>query len=222
MKTDLELQKVVMEELQWQPTLKPSKIGVSVSNGVVTLSGMVDNYGQKRDAENAVLGVEGVKAIADDLEVSLHQENVRTDTEIAEAAINTLTWHSLVPKDKITVRVENGWITAEGKVSWIYEKNAVKNALSYLPGVKGITNLVTIVPGIDDGNVKRNIKAAFERNASIDANNIHVGHSGNKVILTGTVRSYAERHDAEKVAGNAPGVTQVDNQLEVKIPNYLS
>src|SRR3989338_1843014 len=210
MKTDLELQKVVMEELQWQPTLKPSKIGVSVSNGVVTLSGMVDNYGQKRDAENAVLGVEGVKAIADDLEVSLHQENVRTDTEIAEAAINTLTWHSLVPKDKITVRVENGWITAEGKVSWIYEKNAVKNALSYLPGVKGITNLVTIVPGIDDGNVKRNIKAAFER------------HSSNKVILTGTVRSYAERHDAEKVAGNAPGVTQVDNQLEVKIPNYLS
>src|SRR3989338_3960102 len=101
MKTDLELQKVVMEELQWQPTLKPSKIGVSVSNGVVTLSGMVDNYGQKRDAENAVLGVEGIKAIADDLEVSLHQENVRTDTEIAEAAINTLTWHSLVPKDKM-------------------------------------------------------------------------------------------------------------------------
>src|SRR3989338_1658789 len=92
----------------------------------------------------------------------------------------------------------------------------------YLSGVKGITNLVNIVAGSDDGRVKKNIKAAFERNASIDANNIHVGHSGNKVILTGTVRSYAERHDAEKVAGNAPGVTQVDNQLEVKIPNYLS
>lgn len=222
MKTDMELQKDVMDELLWQPTLKPARIGVSVSNGVVTLSGMVDNYGQKRDAENAVLGIEGVKAVADDLEVQLHKESMRTDSEIAEAAVHILDWHSLVPKDKITVRVENGWITAEGKVDWIYEKNAVKNALSRLPGVKGITNLVAVVPRIDDANVKRNIKAAFERNAGIDANHIHVEHTGDTVILTGTVRSYAERRDAEKAAANAPGVALVDNRLDVKIPSYAS
>ena len=222
MKTDLELQKDVMEELQWQPTLNPSKIGVSVNEGVVTLSGFVDNYGQKRDAENAALRIEGVKAVAEDLKVQLHTSNVRTDTEIAQAAVQTLNWHSLVPKDRITIRVEDGWVTAEGKVDWIHEKNAVRNALTNLPGIKGITNLVLVVPHIDDANVKKNIKAAFERNAGIDANNIHVDHTGHKVILTGTVRSYAERRDAEKAAANAPGVAQVENRLDVKIPSYVS
>jgi osmotically-inducible protein OsmY len=189
---------------------------------VVTLSGTVDNYGQKRDAENAALSIEGVRAVAEDLEVKPHAGGLHTDTEIAQAAVNTFNWHSLIPKDAITVRVENGWVTAEGKVNWLFEKNAVNNAITRLPGVRGITNLVTVAARIEDTEVKRKIKAAFERSALIDANGIHVGHAGDTVTLTGTVRSYAERLEAEKAAGRAPGVAHVDNRLDVKIPSYAS
>jgi osmotically-inducible protein OsmY len=217
MKTDLELQKDVMEELHWHSALKSSNIGVAVDKGIVTLSGSVANYVQKRDAENIVLGVEGVKAVADNLEITLHPSNVRSDTEIARAAVATIHWHSLVPKEQIRLRVTDGWITAEGEVDWLFEKNAVTNSLANLPGVKGVTNEVTIRPRVENTQIKKEIKAAFERNALIDANHVHVEHEGDTVILTGTVRSYAERIEAGNAAAHAPGVAKVDNRLEVKI-----
>lgn len=220
MKTDLEIQRDIMEELQWRPTLQAANIGVAVNKGVVTLSGTIDSHDQKREAENAALSIEGVRAVAEDLRVRLMTNLQRTDTEIATAALNTLYWNTLVPEEKIKLRVEDGWITVEGVVNWIYERNAVKNALSNLTGMKGFTNLITVHPNVDTAGLKENIYKAFERNAHVDAERIHVESTGHKVTLTGTVSSYAERRDAERVALNAPGVGQVINELDVKVPSF--
>lgn len=220
MKTDSQLQKDVMDELKWQPSIKSSEIGVSVSDGIVTLSGSVDNYAEKRVAERAALRVEGVKGVAEDIIVDLPFGDKKDDTDIAKAAINALRWDTIVPSDRIKVRVDNGWVTTEGKVDWLYQKSAVNNALSNLTGVKGITNLVTIIPKTNPEDVKKKIIAAFERSATIDANNIQVEKIGERVLLKGFVRSYAERLDAQRAASNAPGVAEVENQLEVKVPSY--
>ncbi len=220
MKTDSQLQKDVMDELKWQPSIKSSEIGVAVSNGIVTLSGSVDTYAKKREAERAALRVEGVKGVAEDIEVDLLFGNKKDDSDVAKAAINALRWDTMVPDDRIKVKVEDGWVTTEGKVDWLYQKNAVHNALSHLTGVRGVTNLVTISPSASPVDVKKQIVSAFDRQASIDANNIRVENAGDKVILKGSVRSYAEKLDAQRAAWNAPGVTQVDNQIEVKVPYY--
>lgn len=220
MKTDAQLQKDVMEELRWQSAIKSPEIGVAANDGIVTLSGEVGTYAQKIAAEKAALRVAGVKAVAEDIHVHLGLTSQRTDTEIAESAVTTLRWNSSIPDDKIKVKVENGWITAEGKVDWMYQKNAVKNALSKLTGVKGVTNLVTIDSKVHPSDVQKKITAAFERNALIDANHIDVAAHDNKITLTGTVRSYAEKRDAERAAWNAPGIISVENKLEVKVPSF--
>lgn len=220
MKTDIELQKDVMEELKWQPSVKSSDIGVSVTNGIVTLSGTVDNFAEKKAAEKATQRVAGVKAVVENIRVDLGNHNWKNDLEIAEAAINALRWNTLVPDDKIKVKVEQGWLTTEGVVDWLYEQKAVGHAVENITGIKGVSNLVHIAPRVDTIDLKKDIKAAFERNATIDANNIRVNHVGNQVVLEGTVRSYAEKREAEHTAWNAPGVTSVDNQLEVVIPSY--
>jgi len=220
MKTDAEIQKNVMEELKWQPSIQSSEIGVAVTNGIVTLSGTVDNYAEKRAAERAALTVAGVKGVAEDIEVNLGFNHKKTDAEVAQAAINALKWNVLVPNDKIKVTVENGWVTTEGTVDWAYEQNAVRTAVSDITGVKGVSNLVKIAPKVNPADVKKKISAAFERSAIVDANNIHVENIGNKVTLIGTVRSYAEKREAEHAAWNAPGVATVENNLDVKIPSY--
>ena len=220
MKTDSQLQKDVMNELKWQPSIKSSEIGVSVSDGIVTLYGSVDNYAEKREAERAALRVEGVKGVAEDIVVDLPLGNKKDNSDIAKAAINALKWDTMVPDDHIKVRVDNGWVTTEGKVDWLYQKAAVSNALSNLTGVKGVTNLVTIIPKTNSEDIKKKITAAFERSATIDANNIQVEKIGDKVLLKGFVRSYAERIDAQHAASNAPGVAEVENRLEVKVPSY--
>ncbi len=220
MKTDAQLQKDVMDELKWQPSIKSSEIGVAVSDGIVTLSGSVDNYAEKREAEKAALRVDGVKGVAEDIVVDLPFGNKKDDSDIAKAVINALKWDTMVPDEHIKVKVDNGWVTTEGKVDWLYQKNAVNNAISNLAGVKGVTNLVTITPIASPADVKKKISAAFERSATIDANNIQVENIGNKILLKGFVRSYAERMDAQRAAWNAPGVAQVENQLEIKVPSY--
>lgn len=209
-----------MDELKWQPSIKSSQIGVSVQDGIVTLSGMVDSYAEKRDAERAALRVEGVKGVAEDIVVDLPFDHKKGDADLAKAAVNTLRWDTMVPDDRIKVKVENGWVTAEGKVDWLYQKSAVRNALSNLTGVRGVTNLVSVTPTAKPSEIKRKIISAFERSASIDANSIRVENIGDKVMLKGTVRSYAEKLDAQRAAWNAPGVSQVENQLEVKVPSY--
>lgn len=218
MKTDATLQKDVMEELKWQPAIDASEIGVAVNNGIVELFGTVGSYAEKRAAENAALRVEGAKAVAEKIQVKFGVNSQRTDTEIAEAIVNTLRWDSSIPDDKIKVKVEEGWVTTEGKVDWMFQKNAVKNAVGNLAGVKGITNLVTVAPHIHPSDVQKKITAAFERNAIIDSNDIKIATQDDQVTLTGTVRSYAEKRDAEHAAWNVPGISSVINKLEVVIP----
>ncbi|WP_343631115.1 BON domain-containing protein [Fluviicola sp.] len=220
MKTDVEIQKHVMEELKWEPSIHSSEIGVAVKNGVVTLSGTVDTYLEKTTAEKAALKVAGVKGLAEDIQINLPFNHQKTDTELAQAALDALKWNVLVPNDQIKIKAENGWITAKGTVEWAYEQNAVRDAIATIKGVKGISNLVKVIPKVDPKDVKKKISAAFERNALVDANHIHVENSGSKVILGGKVSSYAEKREAEHVAWNVPGVATVENNIEVKIPSY--
>ena len=220
MKTDNELQKNVMEELKWQPSVKSSDIGVAVTNGIVTLSGTVDNFAEKKAAEKAAQKVAGVRAVVEEIKVNLPSSHKKTDIEIAEAAVNALKWDTLVPDNRIRVKVENAWLTMEGEVDWQFQKNAVKHAVEHIVGIKGISNLVHITPRVDTADLKKDILHAFERNATIDANRIKVDNIGNKVTLSGTVSSYAEKREAEHTAWNAPGVANVVNELEVVIPSY--
>jgi osmotically-inducible protein OsmY len=216
MKTDMEIQKDVMDELKWEPFLNWAEIGVAVKNGIVTLSGIVNSYATKITAEKAAKRVEGVKAVAEEIEIKLLQSDLRDDAEIAEAVLNTIKWYATVNGDGIKVKVENGWVTLEGEVEWIFEKNIVANTIENLLGVRGITNLIKIAPRVAPNEVKRKINAAFHRSANVDAKGISITTEGNKVILTGKVRTYDEKLSASSAASAAPGVTEVVNKLEVE------
>lgn len=214
MKTDFEIQKDVMDELTWQPLLSASQIGVAVKNGIVTLTGTVDSYLEKIVAEDAAKKVTGVKAVAEDIEVKL-KGSKKNDTEIAEAVMFSLRWHSSIDENKIKIKVENGWVTLDGSVTWNFQKVAIRSAIAKLEGVKGITNNLQVNPIVRLDDVKNRINAAFHRSATIDSDNIHLSVTGSTVTLSGTVRSYAEKKDAESAAWLAPGVIKVVNLLEI-------
>jgi osmotically-inducible protein OsmY len=216
MLTDMQLQQNVMAELRWEPSVKASEIGVAVKGGVVTLTGKADTYAQKFAAERAVERVAGVRAIADDLSVTLLGVYERTDSDIARAAANALTWDVEVP-DGVTAIVSNGWVTLAGKAQWYFQKAAAERSVRYLAGVTGVTNTIAVeqpVP-VKAGDVKANIEAAFVRNVELDAKKIKVTTHEDTVTLTGTVRSWAERTDATHAAWNAPGVRYVKDELLV-------
>ena len=215
MKTDSEIQKDVMEELRWEPLLNASEIGVAVKNGIVTLTGTVDTYGKKIEAEDAAKKVLGVKAVAEEIEVKLSKFGKRNDTEIAETVLNALRWHSAMQEDKIKVKVENGWVTIQGEVEWEFQKNAARTMIENLTGVIGIINNIKIKPSVTATDVKKKITAAFLRSATIDSEKISLEVVGTKVILKGKVRSFAEKRDAENSAWLAPGVDRVENKLEI-------
>jgi len=220
MKTDLQIQKDVMEELQWQPFLHSSEIGVAVKNGIVTLSGIVDTYSKKIAAEKAVKKVAGVKAIAEDIQVGVSPIYRKTDAEVAEAILNALKWHSVIQEDKIKIKVEDGIVKLEGEAEWEYQRNIVRKAIENLSGVRYVTNLISVKPKITPNELEQKINNAFLRNATIDAGKINVNVDGNKVVLTGKVRSFAESEDAANVAWAAPGVLNVENKLEIELPQY--
>ncbi|MCQ6961569.1 BON domain-containing protein [Mucilaginibacter aquariorum] len=220
MKTDVQIQKDVMDELKWQPFLTSSEIGVAVKNGIVTLSGIVDSFSKKLDAERAAKKVAGVKAIAEDIQIGVSPVYRKTDAEIAEAVVNALKWHSAVPDDKILVKVEDGVVTLQGELEWEYQRTSARNAVQNLTGVRSVANLITIKPKLNPFELEQKISAAFQRNATIDAGKVNVSTLGNKVILTGKVRSFAESEDAENVAWAAPGVYHVENKLTVEEPEY--
>ena len=216
--TDKELKQHVQNALDWEPSVDASDIGVSVDEGVVTLRGNVGSYAEKLNADRVALRVYGVKAVADDLSVRLVSGYERTDTEIAQAAVAALKWNTVVPANLITVTVANGWVTLNGTLEYYYQSAAAERTVRNLTGVKGVSNNILLkAPAVSlgSGDVAAQIEAAFRRSAEVDARRVNVTARDGKVILSGHVRSWIERQEAERAAWAAPGVTQVDDRLTV-------
>lgn len=213
--TDKDLKQHVQSALDWEPSLDASDIGVSVDEAVVTLRGNVASYAEKVTAERVALRVYGVKAVANDLVVHLVSGFARTDTEIAQAAVAALKWNTMVPDDRVTVTVNDGWLALNGTLDWQYQKDAAARAVRDLTGVKGVTNSIIVQPHVKTIDVRDKIEAAFKRSAEIDARRINVNAADGKVILSGNVHSWAERQEAARAAWAAPGVTQVEDHLAI-------
>jgi len=213
--TDRELQQNVQNALDWEPSIESTDIGISVDNGIVTLRGDVPSYAEKSAAERVALRVYGVKAVANDINVRLISRYERTDTEIAQAAVSALKWNTMVPADKVSIAVSDGWITLTGTVDWQYQRSTAERAVRDLTGVKGVSNAIMLKPPVRADDVQAKIEAAFKRSAEIDARRVNVIASDGKVILAGSVRSWAERQEAERAAWAAPGVTQVEDRITV-------
>ncbi len=216
MRTDVEIKDDVLDELAWQPGIDETQIGVIVEDGVVTLSGVVDSYSKKLAAEKAAKRVNGVRAIAEDIDVKYGISYKKTDKEIAKAAAKALEWDASVPDEDIKVKVEDGWIILSGEVTWDYQKKAAKKAVGNLLGVKKVSNNITLKKSIKTFEVKDRIKKAFERMADIDAEGVEIETSGHTVTLKGKVSSLQEKENAEEAAYKAPDVYDVVNKLKVQ------
>ena len=215
-KTDTEIKTDVLSELKYDPSIKVTEIGVLVTDGIVTLTGYTTSFDEKLAAVHAVKRVAGVVAIADDIELHIPDANHRTDGEIAAAAAHKIEWATTIPKGTVEIVVRNGWIILEGEVEWWYQKNAAETVVRSISGVHGVSSSISIKPTDKIAAVGMGIEAAIERNAMLDASKIRVEIVGSKVILHGTVRTLAQREEAERIAWAAQGVFSVEDHLAVK------
>jgi osmotically-inducible protein OsmY len=213
--TDHEIRQNVENALEWEPSLDAAKIAVAVEEGVVTLRGDIGSYAEKIAAERVALRVFGVKGVANDLSVRIGTMGKPTDTEIAQAAVHALMWDTSIPSNRVTVSVTDGCISLNGTLDWYFQRSEVERAVRTLKGVTGVFNNITLKTAAKPAEVRDMIEQALKRSAEVDARRINVAASDGKVILSGHVRSWAERQEAERAAWAAPGVTQVDDRLTV-------
>ncbi len=213
MKTDAQIKKDIQEELDWDPAVRATDIGVIVKEGVVTLTGHLGSFAEKQAAEQAVQRVGGVKAVAIEMDVHLHTDDARSDTDIAAAADHALQWNTSVPRGKVRLQVEGGWVTLSGGVDWDYQRRAAEHAVQNLVGVVGVTNRIAIEPHVSPVDIQKGIEGALTRHAEREARHLQVLVDGSRVTLKGRVHSWAESQAAQGAAWSAPGVTRVDNQL---------
>ncbi len=216
MKNNAELQTDVQDAIKWEPSMHAAEIGVIVKDGVVTLTGTIDSYGKKIEAEKAAKNVAGVRAVVEQIEVKFPSSWSKTDNDIAAEVLNALKSNWSIPADKVKVKIEDGWVTLDGQLNWNYEREAALNAVRFLMGVKGLTDRITIKSEILEAIEKANIEGALKRNWNINDDDITVQATGHKVTLTGTVNSWFQKDEASRIAWGAPGVWNVDNELAVE------
>lgn len=216
MKTNEELQKDVQEAIKWEPLLHAAEIGVTAKDGVVTLSGIVDGYYKKKEAETAAKNVAGVKAVVEEIEIRYPSTFSKTDNEIADEVLKALKDSWSVPDDALKIKVEDGWVTLEGELTWNFQKQDAKTAISHLPGVKGVSNEIKIKSEVKDIIEKKDIEKALARSSSLDIKDITVKVNGSNVTLTGLVDSVYQRDQAEKIVWKTPGIGSVNNELVVE------
>lgn len=216
MKSDSQIQQDVMQELIWDPRVSHEHIGVSVIDGIVTLSGTIPSYIEKSAAERAAQRVSGVKAVVEKIEVKLPGSLERDDQDIAAAVLNLFRWNVEIPDNLIKVSVENGWVKLTGEVEWNYQRNAAEKSVHSLTGVKGVSNNITLkTREVQADVVKQKIEEALKREAIREAKQINVAIKGGIVTLSGKVHSFSEMNDAQLAVWSAPGVTKIENKLLV-------
>ena len=216
--SDADIRRNVETELNWEPSVtSASAIGVGVESGVTTLSGNVKSYAEQLAAVRAAERVSGVTAVVNKLEVHLPSSFIRTDEEIAAAAVNALRWNLSVPVGRVKVEVVDGWLTLSGGVDWQYQRDAAEDSVRYLAGVKGVSDVIDIKSPVSQAVVSGDIEAALKRSAAVDAGRISVRVDGHTVTLSGSVRSYAERREAERAAWASPGVYTVNDQISIAV-----
>jgi osmotically-inducible protein OsmY len=217
MRLDSDIKRDVEDELRWDPGVDAADIGVAVKNGVVTLSGFVHSYGQKTQAERDAKRVAGVVGVANDLDVRLPVIDQRPDPDIVRDAVSALKLELPFSSENIKVVAREGWLTLEGAVEWNYARERAESAVKNIRGVKGVTNSIELKPKVAPYEVRRKIEDALRRSAELDASRLTVEANGSEVVLRGTVRSWAERQEAERAAWAAPGVTRVDNRISISV-----